>query len=382
MRWLNKGYESSSFVSRFNELQSVYIYGAATVGLSLYETLTDYLNIQVLGFIDRKGSKFTEDGSLNGIPVFSPKILSEIQGNSIVLIGAGMIKDISQTLLSYGFQRNVDFFVGNEFITMYMLEKKEKVYLFSLCIMITEFCTFSCEKCGNLLPHYKNPSHRPISQIMRDLDNFFDYTDYLSLLAITGGDAMAHPQSARILELIGEKYLGTRIGRISFASNAIILPDEHLLNLLKRYNVIYRITDYKTAKQKISETINLLRQNDITYDIITLEHWLDIGFPQESNNIKNDDALIRFADNCHRALCEYLCNNRYYKCGMVHFAERAGWCIPEPNDSYDLSIKPNQNHKREFAEFSIGFSEKGYYTVCQKCNGWYGVNQLKISVGT
>jgi len=382
MKWEKRGHELIFCAERLKNIQSVYIYGAGTVGLALSETLTNHLKIRVEGFIDRKPEK--QGTLLNDIHIFPPQKLSGLQGKSTVLIAAGWTKDISQALKEYGFQFNFDFFNGDDFVAMYMSDLGGgRIYLPFVGVMITEFCTLCCEKCFALIPFYQKPLNRRIEQIMDDIDSFFHYVDYVSCFAISGGDAMVHPQCGEILEMIAGKYLGSKIGRIELCTNAVILPDEHILRLLKQFHVVFRVTDYGAKKQNLEYVVSLLKQNDILYDLVHFDYWLDSGFPQESNHIKveGEQSLADFFTRCDRRTCELLHDMRYYKCGIAHYADRAGWCKAETDDFFDISLLPTPERKKEFLEFSMGFSKNGYYAICRKCNGSFNVNKRKIPVG-
>ncbi len=46
-------------------------------------------------------------------------------------------------------------------------------------------------------------------------------------------------------------------------------------------------------------------------------------------------------------------------------------------DAKDLT----ESTKKEFMEYMLGYSEKGYYNYCTACNGSFNVNNKKIPVG-
>ena len=193
---------------------------------------------------------------------------------------------------------------------------------------------------------------------------------------------MLHPNFTEILEYIGENYFPNRINNIEVYSNAVIIPNKKTIELMKKYNVIYRFTDYHghSGVQKIETIEKLMKDNDLEYDHANLVSWYDSGYPQESNGIEGEENLIDFCTACDRKSCHDLWENKLFTCGMCISAAWIDYCSFDELDYFSL-VPYDENKRMEFIEFYLGYSEKGYYNYCKKCNGGMNNNTHAIPVG-
>lgn len=380
MKWNNKGHECDEIAriicSEANKTV-YYIWGAGTFGISFYEFFCNKINIE--GFID---SQIRKQGTkVCGLPVHSPDVLKNKPG--IVLVSTGRTKDVFEKLREIGYKKNVDCFHVDDFSSLYMFYKEGKVHLCDLQYIVTQYCTLHCEKCASLIPYIKQPKHASLNQIMRDLDAVFQWVDSVNVLGLVGGDAMLNPQFEEILKEIAEKYYPERVACIEVYTNAVVVPSPSCLELMKKYNVFYRFTDYRPytgKRQKIEQVIGLLDREGIRYDHVQFEKWLDCGYPQKNNGILGEDNLKTFFDSCDRRSCHSLYDQKVMYCGMGLVAEWAGYCNRSSSDYFDIS-QYDECRRAEFLEFMLGYSEKGYLSYCAKCNGGFNVNTRYIPAG-
>jgi len=112
---------------------------------------------------------------------------------------------------------------------------------------------------------------------------------------------------------------------------------------------------------------------------VKFEHWVDTGYPQKSNGLKSETELQKFFDNCDTRSCRSILKHKYFYCTRIITPDRIGYCQITKDDYFDLDA-PTMN-KKEFLEFALGFSNKGYVNYCRKCNGTHNVNLNKIPAG-
>lgn len=380
MKWQNKGHELDGIAKRIcdNNAENVYyVWGGSVFGESFYRLFKDEINI--IGFIDSKEEK--QGKLIDGKKIYPPSWL--ISHRAIVLVSAGWTKDIFAELAHMGYTRNVDCFHIDEFISIYNMYKYNKVYISDITYTITERCSLKCKNCNAFIPLYHDAKNYSVERVMEDFERFFQWVDYVNVLSLCGGDAMVNPQFSEILEEIGEKYFPERAGNIEVYSNAVIIPDERALNLMKKYNVYYRFSDYRPhtdKKQKVEEITDMLTKNGIRYDHVKFEKWCDCGYPQESNGLSSEEELVKFFNACDRRSCHDLSERGVMFCGMGFSPDRIGYCKADTDDFFNIA-QYDEKRRMEFLEFMLGYSNKGYLSYCRKCNGSANVNNKLIESG-
>lgn len=380
MKWSNRSHEFDTIaqeILRSSQKKSFYIWGAGYFGDAIYRSLRD--KIDIIGYIDSNEKKWQSEKNM--LRVYRPSILNNVERDNVsVLVSAGWTKDIFEQLKNFNFEKNRNCFHIDEFFSILMMYQYGKLCLSVIGISISERCTLKCEKCSTLIPYIKNPRSFSLEDVNTELENLFRVVDYISSLTVNGGDAMCNLECRSIIEFIGKKYLNKQIGTIELCTNAIIIPSEEFLETLRRYHVYFRFTDYgDKARQNINHIIKLLDDWDIKYDHVKFTQWRDMGYPQESNGLFGEEAWRLHFERCDRRSCQLVLDGNFFYCGQVIGADRAGYCPIDEDDYYDLHI-PNIN-KKEFLEFALGYSSKGYVNYCKKCNGGFNVNNKKIPAG-
>lgn len=378
MKWTNKGHEYDEQAKHICcSTETYYIWGAGTFGEAFYEEFGPKINI--VGFLDCKQEK---QGTLFcGLPVYSPDILETDKAKQ-VLVSAGWTKEIFGKLQEHNYKKGVNCFHIDEFSSIYMMYNLDTLHLSNVTFPITDFCTLNCKHCVALIPYVKNKRHIPMLEIQQNLEACFQWVDRINVLGLSGGDAMSHPQFYEIVKNICEKYLKSKITTLEIYTNAVILPSEELVSLLKEHDVYMRFSnygEYAKKKQKIPEMIALLEKENIRYDHVEFDHWLDCGYPQEKNQIP-ENKLVDFVTKCDRRSCMGLRDHKLFFCGMCIMPEKAEYCEILPEDVFDIS-NFDHNRRKELMEYMLGYSEKGYYNYCTKCNGSFNVNHKKVLVG-
>ena len=159
------------------------------------------------------------------------------------------------------------------------------------------------------------------------------------------------------------------------------MPSKEMLEVWKKYNVIIRFTNYTKnvpQRQKIYEMINLLRENNLKYDYVQFEKWLDMGYPQETNGILMDAELIEHCKECSPVISSCLNKGKLFYCSPSCAAAASG-LFEHEEEGFSL-LDYNENRKRELMEFYTGYSEKGYPEYCKRCNGFFNNNNMLIEV--
>ncbi|MCM1426129.1 MAG: hypothetical protein NC118_05945 [Eubacterium sp.] len=379
MKWKHKGHEYDSMEAQFDNTYSrYYIWGAGTFGIAFYEEF--YKEFEFVAFVDRDEHK--QGKEICGLKVISPLDFQRQWKDEIVIVSTGMTKSVYDQLEEFGLVRHKNFYHIDEISSIYMMHKYNKVYISDLTIPITQYCTLKCEYCNAFIPKIENPINFDIKFIQEELKSYFRWVDEVNILGLVGGDAMSHPQFNEILKWVGDTYYPHIAKHIEIYSNAVIKPTNQTIELFKKYNIFYRFTDYygHSGKQDIKGITDLLSKNNIRYDHVKFTTWFDCGYPQKSNGITTKEGLSHFFDMCDRKSCHTLWGNQLFFCGNCINADWINYCKIQETDYFDLS-KYSESRRKEFIEYNLGYSEKGYMEYCKMCNGSISINTHKIEVG-
>lgn len=376
MKWKNKGHEFDEVAKDIlDDNAKYYLWGAGVNGLNFYKTMQ--VELKILGMIDADKTKIGE--IIDGVEIISPNVIKNKSNDNIkVIITCSWVFEIYPILKKNGYIENKDFFHHQDFMSIYSIYRYNKLNISSLQYQVTQRCSLKCKHCSALIPYIEKPKNIHVDNIMDDLDKLFNIVNNINVFILVGGDAFMHNDLNEIVRKIGEKYYGTRISNILVLTNAVIMPTLETIQLFKEYSVGIRFSDYGKecrSKQRISEFGNLLKQNDILFQKIEYVNWVDIGYPQKSNNIKN---LNTFFDMCFIKGCSMLRDGKVFSCAEILPYNDTKNCEYLKSDYFD--IKTNLNSK-ELMEYLLGYSEKGYFECCKICNGLFTVNKKEIPAG-
>lgn len=376
MKWVDKGHEydqrAKILVNKKNEY---FIYGWGIVGKTFFDKFSN--EIDIVGIIDRDPQKW---GEYNGIPISSPEEL-RLNENQIVIVATGWVAEVSKLLNSNGYSYGVDYFLVDEFSTIYNFYVHDRLHLENVAIVCNEKCTLRCEKCVALIPYNKHQINYSFEEMCETADLLFKWIDSVGILALSGGDAMLNNNLEKFIAYLGCKYI-ERIGKIELYTNAIILPTENMINLWRKYGIIVRFTDYSKnvpGRQKIAYFINLCKINNIHCEQVKFDNWVDIGYPQESNGISTEEGLINHCKRCSPVICTTIIKNKLFYCSPAGMSYASGLFDEENGDFFQLDLF-DVNKRVELLEFYNGYSEKGYPSYCRRCNGLFNSNDKLIDV--
>lgn len=378
MKWKHKGHEYDEIAKDIcDEHIGYYIWGAGVLGESFYK---DFVNkIKILGFIDKDIRK--QNKVLGTAYVFSPEKI-KLQKNEKIIIATGWVKQVTDFLEERGYKRNKDYYLLDEFSTIYMMYKYNKLHVEKIDMFCNTRCTLRCKHCSALIPYNRNARNYAFDEMKRNVDLLFQWVDYIHILSFSGGDAMLNPCLKEIIEYVGKTYRGKKVQDFELYTNAIILPSEEMLSTLKKYNVIVRFTNYTKnvpGRQKIEEMIKTLEMNELKYDYVQFEKWIDMGYPQPNNGLTDESELIEHCRQCSPVISTCLNEGKIYYCSPSCGAEASGLFGQEETDGFAL-MEYEEARKREFMEFYTGYSEKGYPSYCKRCYGFFNNNTRFIEV--
>lgn len=370
--------EFDKYICNVNEMiskqEKFAIYGAGVLGEKLCYCLK---KCDVFAFfVDNDLNK--QQAGYIGELVYSERKYLEAQEATKIIIAASQknTKDIRRNLLNIGLTEGVDFWTYTEFMerifpaVFYLKFGEIFVSLAQICL--TERCTLKCRKCAHACYAVKaDKGDLSLQQVYHSADCFFEHVNYIQEFVLIGGEPLLYKDLDKAIIYIGEHYRD-KIHIFSITTNGTILPSERILELCKKYNVLFRISNYSEAiprlEQRYKAITSLLDRENISYSLGEKEHqWMDYGF-EYVNRQASASELIKVFDDCHTP-CHEIRENRFYYCVMARsVSENLGMNVGK-EDYLNMDDLQGEEGKRKLLAYSLGYSEKGYLDMCNFCHG-------------
>ena len=243
---------------------------------------------------------------------------------------------------------------------------KQKVHIFQTDVLVTEKCNLACSFCNMFIPHYELPKHRDTQIILNDIDSYFNLVDYVSIFHLVGGEPFLHPNIKDVIEYILEKY-SDKIDKFIITTNGTVLPKDEILEVLKNNNVILSVSNYSNKleklKSKVEKVVDTYQINNINHYVRNNIEWYDFGDLRIKNNM-SEEELINHFDSC-TAPFRGLNDGKFYYCHLNTSAVLTKLFPLNDNDYVNLSDVSSE----DLIKFDLGFTELGYITFCDNCNG-------------
>lgn len=287
----------------------------------------------------------------------------DLTKNEKVIITSDVYRNFYKEYLE---TNNVTYTTYKHIAGIWPLKYKNLVHIFQTDVLVTEKCTLACSHCNMFMPHFVSPNHRDIGIIKSDIDSFFNLTDYVSVFHLVGGEPFLHPQIEDVIEYVLHNHID-KIDKFIITTNGTILPKQSTLELLKTNDVILSVSDYtdklEHIQKKVEKVIQTLKDWDINHYVRTEIEWYDFGDLRIKNNLPTN-KLIKHFDSC-TAPFRGLNDGKFYYCHLNTSAVLTKLFPLDSNDYVDLSTTT----KEDLIKFDLGYTDLGYITFCDNCNG-------------
>lgn len=364
-------------------IQEIVIYGFGRVAQRNIKKLSQDFKINCI--IDNN-PKNQESAKLTGLITKNFQQMKHELGQYkiVVATAAYAYESIRKDLESIQLKEYQDFCRIEVFFVEWYWNNMHMVCLSQVTSSVTSRCTFNCRHCVSLMPYFKQQFTYTVDEIMEDLSALFNSgVDYLASYYLVGGEPFLNEDLGNIIDAVYENY-GDRIGCIQIISNGSVIPDEHTLEILKRYKVDVRLSDYteevlyKTKFEQVKETY---QSRGIQYSI-SIFPWVDLGFPNEVEcRWVNREELKEHMLSCSTG-CHALNDKKLYYCGTLFFAEKSELYELEDNDYIDLSkMQGSVEDKKRILQYCLGETTKGYISLCRYCRGFGTDNNNYVKMG-
>lgn len=269
---------------------------------------------------------------------------------------------------SVGMKENDRFFQGEVFQMIYDVYMHDSIKIDRIEIFMTSYCTLKCEKCISYIPYFKHQVVVPLDKLKQDIDLLFSKVDFVFKLKLLGGEGFLYPDLVTYVDYIFDNY-HNQIGSIRIGTNGTIEPSEEIIRMCKRDEIIVDISDYSEAVPELSKLESIrekLLSNGVMVDIKrTGEQWLDMGFPNNKPEKKNEKMLREHFEKC-AMFCRQFADGKLFYCCSNCAAVKAGLYRLDENDYFDFT---EDFSRKELLEYELGFSKLGHTSFCSVCRG-------------
>jgi organic radical activating enzyme len=245
-------------------------------------------------------------------------------------------------------------------------EYLNKVHIFQSDVLVTEKCNLNCSHCNMFIPHFEMPKHRELDTMIKDIDSYFNIVDYVSVFHLVGGEPFLHPQIENVIQHILSNYID-RIDKFIITTNGSIAPKPSTIELLKSSNVILSVSNYsdklQKLKTKVEKVIGIYKSNGIKHYVRNEIEWYDFGDLRVKKNLPTD-KLIKHFDSC-TAPFRGLNDGKFYYCHLNTGAVLTKLFPLDKNDYVEI----DKISKEDLLKFDLGYTDLGYITFCDNCNG-------------
>lgn len=334
--------------------------------------------IDILGFLDN--SKEKQQTGYEGYPCFALDQAAADDETGIILTISQFARPTAmENLKALQLKKDVDFFLFEEFLSVYYLYRCDKVYMSSISFLPSTICNLKCRHCLNFNPFAKTFYKRDFHALKQDLDLFFEKVDRIMIFHLSGGEPFLYPQIGDLIQYIDKNY-GYRIDNFRTVTNGTIVPSKQLLQQLADANVEVTIDDYRHAvpqfDDNFKELIDRFNRYQVKYIINRADKWVDLA-PENTDYSKMCDMWLAYHyDQCCQTWQE-LRDGKLFYCNYAAYAAVAGLVEETKEETFDLR-KCGMGQKKQLIEFRLGYSEKGYTEFCKRCRGFTAKNTKEV----
>lgn len=369
------------FDNSWENISEVIIYGLGMIGKKYLDMLKEQFTI-----------KFIVDNNPNvpdcyqGVKTISLNEMQRMRVDEkiIVLASKKAFLSIKNDLDKIGLIEYQDYVSFDDFVKEWYWQIQGKNCIREVHMSVNTNCTYNCEKCNMFMPYYKEIKIYTLDEVKQSLDVFFPLVDYVFVFSFLGGEPFLNCQLKNILEYTYTKYR-SKIGRIEVVSNGSMIPDAETLDVMSKYKVLVRISDY-TAHinygRTLEQMIGVLKNYEIPYSIEKSLEWVDFCFPSTDKGKKLPIKDVRAHMLCCSPAFHGLNDGKFYYCHVAWSAEKAGLINLKDSDFIELKkYSATVKNKRYLIEYASGKMEDNYVSLCEKCMGCGTDNPYVVPAG-
>lgn len=370
--------------------QEIIIFGTGKMSHYLYDACVKS-DIMVSAFCDNDATKWGQEN--HGVEILS---LAEIQAKYkspiflVALLKKKHQESIAKQLEDVGFteyyslihcvenMKNIE--IPNVFERISLLqvqhEKHEKasspvMYAREVTLTITTKCTLRCQDCAAFIPYHEEQKHIPKEVIFQHIDKLDEIFDTITFLAISGGEALMHPDVYEILAYAQSK---PTFQYVVIYTNATIVPKKEELLKFDTDKVLFSCSNYGVLSIKQTELLSLLQELNIKYMSPPEMTWFDCT--KLNFRGKTESELKKTYQECFND-CIVVIDEKLFRCSQVVSAYLLN-ALPKNTLQYvELmdDTKTKEDLQQEIKKYLYGME---YLEACNWCTGKTATEKTQI----
>jgi sulfatase maturation enzyme AslB (radical SAM superfamily) len=233
---------------------------------------------------------------------------------------------------------------------------RDKLFLRSVDVMITERCTLKCRDCSNLMQYYEDPKNISIDQVLADFNSLAKNVDHIFEVRLIGGEPFMNKD---IYDIIDVLVKSSKISRLVIFSNAMVPFKSDRISTLRHPKVVLSLTNYGNLAKKTMDNVSFLIEAGIPYRLHPPENWTDSGVIHDfGRSVAENEHLF---ENCCGKNLLTLSMGKLYRFPFAANADRLGAIPADPSNAVKSSEGKNaiQSYTRDIS----------YLPACNYCKG-------------
>ncbi len=355
--------------------KDVFIFGFGIAG----KWLASNEDLNVRGFIDNNLKK--NGRTFLSHKVFSPKQVKHIiKPKDIILNTVLDIQDVIP-VIEANFPENQAIPIGeflndekvkinkteasNEFIeyslkAVEMCHKsylnKDRRFLHSIDIVISERCSLNCKDCSNLMQYYKSPQNLTYKMVVNDFEKLTKKIKHVYEVRLIGGEPFMNKEIYSIIDYFIQHQ---SITKLVVYSNATIPLKPDLMKKFATPKVVFSITDYGSLSKNTKKVTDVLDNLNISYRSLPPSNWTDSGRMHDFQ--RTEESMIDTFERCCGKNLYTMMYGKLYRCPFSANAERLSG-IPK-DEGNSVSVEAPLEDIEHYT------NELKYIPACNYCNG-------------
>lgn len=353
----------------------VWIYGFGAAG----KWASDNIKSNVKGFIDSGAAKHGKKYS--NIVVHSPDQAKKlINPDDIILVTVLDIQDVVPVIESkladnkwhalgeYMTEQKANLNLtgeSDEFVeyTLKAVElchksfiNKDRKFLHSVDVVISEKCTLNCKDCANLMPYFEDAQNINYDMVVRDFENLVSKIEHVFEVRLIGGEPFVNKDIYRIIDYFLES---TKITKLVIYTNATIPLKANLMEKYVNPKLVFSITDYGDLSKNTKKVTGMLDEMNIAYRALPPNNWTDSAGIGDQK--RTEEGMIDIFERCCGKNLFTIMYGKLYRCPFVANAERLHAIPFDQRNGVSL-----EGTIEEIVEYT---NDIKYLPSCNFCNG-------------
>ena len=355
----------------------IIVYGTAAFGELVYQSL-EHKNIVPDYYVNQEGCGFFHGVSVIGIDQLAelyrdkqPVILFAVGSASeevLLKLAKARVKRVYSVanLLNEMPDRSKIWDAAYKYRQVYFYKQDcfvnaDKLFLYSLDVVVTERCSLRCKKCSNLMQYYHKPKNFSVYEIRNSLDRVLDIVDGIYELIILGGETFMNPD----FHLLIDWYIDNpKVKTIVVLANATIFPGEEILKKLLHRKIILRISDYGELSGKLEEWAVWCENKRVEYEIVRMNSWQDCGDLDKRNYSEGEIKYVYSTCECRNT--PTLLDGKLYNCPYAANAANLGAMYEDEARMDRFELDNRGDIKEKLRRFLF---DRKYLAACDYCEG-------------